>query len=184
MILRFAVQNDAKALLAIYGPFVQDTAISFETVVPGEAAFAERIGSYTQKYPWLIAEKDGIIAGYAYAGKHREREAYQWSVESSVYLHPDFQGQGIAQQLYRELFAMLNVLGYINVYAGITLPNVPSTRFHHKQGFQLVGIYTQIGYKHGKWHDVQWMSRCLNTPGDNPRKPASVETILDWFQKP
>lgn len=181
MILRFAHQNDAKALLGIYGPFVQDTAISFETVVPRESAFADRIGSYTQKYPWLVAEMDGVIAGYAYAGKHREREAYQWSVESSVYLHPDFQGQGIAQLLYRELFDMLKVLGYINVYAGITLPNVQSIKLHNKMGFQLVGIYTQIGYKNGKWHDVQWMALRLNTPGDDPGKPASVETIQDWF---
>jgi L-amino acid N-acyltransferase YncA len=183
MNIRFAVPNDAKALLGIYGPFVQNTPISFETAVPDEETFAGRIVSYTQKYPWLVAEKKGVIAGYAYAGKHREREAYQWSVESSVYLHPDFQGKGIAQQLYRELFSMLKFLGYVNVYAGITLPNEKSIKLHNAMGFQLVGIYEKIGFKNGKWHDVQWMSRRLNIPGQTPGKPASVESIGNWFEE-
>ncbi len=178
MKIRLAHPSDAAQLLSIYRPFIENTAITFETNVPSEKEFAERIISYTKKYPWLVAEVNGIAAGYAYAVKHREREAYQWCVESSVYVHEDFRGQGIAQQLYEKLFGLLKEMGFVNVYAGITLPNEKSYQLHTKLGFTPVGIYEKIGFKNSSWHSVQWFVKAINEYADNPLPPKGIGSIL------
>ena len=161
MQIRFIQSSDASEVLAIYAPYVLETAVSFETSVPTPEEFALRIQQYTQKYPWLVAEENGKVVGYSYASKHRDREAYQWCVESSVYVHPLFRGKGLAQTLYERLFEVLIIAGFVNVYAGITQPNEASNKLHERMGFEVVGTYRKIGYKLDKWHDVLWMVKVL-----------------------
>lgn len=163
--------NDAAAVLSIYAPYVAETAISFESSVPTIPEIEERIETYTQKYPWLAAEEDGRIVGYAYASKHRDRDAYQWCVESSVYIERHYHGRGIAYALYTELFDRLTRMGFVNVYAGITQPNERSNKLHLKMGFEPVGVYKNIGYKLGQWHDVLWLVKTINEHVPHPQKP-------------
>jgi L-amino acid N-acyltransferase YncA len=171
MIIRNANIDDAAAVLGIYQPYIETTATTFETTVPSVEEFAGRIETNTEKYPWLVAEEDGKVIGYAYASKHRERKAYQWSVEASVYVLEDHHGKGIAKELYSKLFDILQQCGYVNVYAGITLPNAKSHSFHRKMGFEPIGIYKNIGYKLGKWHDVAWLVKTINEHVIDPAAP-------------
>lgn len=173
MLIRPVQSKDAEAVLAIYKPYIESTATTFETTVPSVDEFGARIKTYTEKYPWLVAEDNGKVTGYAYASKHREREAYQWCVESSVYVLEDYHHTGIAKELYAKLFDILQQCGYVNVYAGITLPNSRSYSFHSKMGFEPVGIYRNIGYKHGKWHDVAWLVKTINPHNDDPLAPKA-----------
>jgi phosphinothricin acetyltransferase len=160
--IRSATRDDAPALLEIYRPFIEYKAVSFETDVPSVEEFAARIDKSLKGWAWLVAETHGQIAGYAYGGQHRERAAYRWSVETSVYLHPDFRRQGIASQLYARLFDVLAAQGYCNAYAGITLPNDASMRFHQSMGFEWIGVFKRVGWKFGQWHDVAWLHRPLS----------------------
>ena len=128
--------------------------------------------------PWLVVEVDGRVAGYAYAAKHRARPAYRWSVETSIYVAPAQHRTGIARALYGALFGQLAALGYVNLYAGITLPNPASVGFHEALGFEPIGVYRGIGYKHGAWHDVGWWQRALGPRPDVPREPQSVASPL------
>ncbi len=148
--------KDADALLAIYRPLVEETAVSFELEAPGLDEFQDRIRHALTRWEWLVAEADGQIAGYAYGTAYRPRAAYRFSVEVSVYVHPDRQRSGVAEALYRELLGRLRVLGYCNAYAGIALPNDASIALHRKLGFAPVGLFRQIGWKFGRWHDI-WM---------------------------
>lgn len=177
-IIRLASPADAQAMLDVYAPFVERTAATFEYEVPTVAEFSVRIQTVLQTLPWLVAETAGQLAGYTYATKHRDRTAYQWSVETSVYVHPDFQGKGIAKRLYDRLFELLTQQGYVNTYAGITLPNPPSERLHVSLGFEPVGVYKKIGYKLGCWYDVQWLVKTLRTPPDKPSKPVLLTEII------
>lgn len=164
-LIRFATLADAPALLDIYRPFVEYMAVSFETQVPSAAEFAARIDKALKGWAWLVAEVDGHIAGYAYGSSHRERAAYRWSVETSVYLYPEFRRRGIASQLYAQLFDVLAEKGYCNALAIITLPNDGSIRFHQGMGFEWIGVFKRAGWKFGQWHDVAWMHRVLrDTP--------------------
>jgi L-amino acid N-acyltransferase YncA len=172
MIIRAIAIADAKAVLNIYKPYIETTAITFETSMPSIQDFTERIKSNTEKYPWLVAEDQGRIIGYAYASKHRDREAYQWCVESSVYVMEEYHSKGIAKELYATLFEILQQRGYVNVYAGITLPNPKSHSFHAKMGFEPIGIYKNIGYKLGKWHDVAWLVKTINLHTKDPLVPV------------
>lgn len=169
--LRIAQPADAAALLEIYAPYVANTSITFETEVPSPDAFASRIQHYLQEWPWLVAEVDGKIAGYAYASRYRERIAYQWSVECSVYVHDDFLRSGVAAKLYTALFEILIIQGYRNVYAVINLPNERSVTFHEKMGFSWFATYEQVGYKLGQWKNVGWWRLIVN---DFTNEPAAV----------
>lgn len=160
-LIRSATLDDAPALLEIYRPFIENTAVSFETQVPTVDEFAARVEKALNGWAWLVAEVDGQIAGYAYGGTHRERAAYRWSVETSVYLHSDFHRRGIARLLYSQLFDVLAEKGYCNAYAGATLPNDASIGFHRSMGFEWVGVFKRVGWKFGRWHDVAWMQRVL-----------------------
>lgn len=177
MNIRFATPADAPSILAIYGPYVMNSAITFEYEVPTVAEFAGRIQTIQQQLPYLVAESDGQLLGYAYASKHRDRTAYQWSVETSVYIHPDGHRQGIARQLYTTLLALLRRQGYYNAYAGITLPNQKSEAFHQSMGFELIGIYTNIGYKMGAWHSVAWFQLVLQPYQANPTVPIPITQL-------
>ncbi|HYC40379.1 MAG TPA: GNAT family N-acetyltransferase [Chitinophagaceae bacterium] len=174
--IRVANQGDAEGMLAIYAPYVRNTSITFETDVPTTAQFAERISNYLENYPWLVCEKDGAIAGYAYACRYRERTAYQWSAECSVYIHDDYRRSGIAQSLYAALFRILKRQGLRNVYAVINLPNSESVRFHEKCGFTWFANYENVGYKLGNWKTVGWWRMELNAYTGEPPRPV-------WFSE-
>ena len=159
--IRSAVEADAPALLAIYRPFVDSTAVSFETIAPTVPEFAGRIARVLTSWQWLVAERDGQCIGYAYGSSHRERPAYRWSVEVSAYVHPHHHRQGVAHALYLRLFEELAVKGFCNAYAGTTLPNEASVALHRAVGFQPIGTFKAVGRKFGHWHDVAWFHRVL-----------------------
>lgn len=175
--IRLATPGDAAAILAIYGPYITDTSLTFETEVPDEDAFAERIRSYLMHWPWLVCEVDGEVAGYAYGSRYRERAGYQWCVECSVYIHDHFHGRGIARALYNALFRLLKVQGYFNVYAVINLPNEPSVRFHESCGFRHFASYEKVGYKLGAWKTVGWWQLQLSDYTDDPPRPRHFNLL-------
>ena len=179
--LRLATAADAPGILAIYAPFIEHTSLTFETEVPSIEAFAQRIETYLQNWPWLVCEINGKIAGYAYASRYRERVAYQWSVETSVYVQDDFAGTGVAKALYESLFEILQRQGFRNVYAVINLPNDRSVAFHEKCGFRYFATYEQVGYKLGKWKNVGWWRLILNEFGDEPEAPVPFSTLDKEF---
>ena len=177
MIVRLATENDAAGVAEIYAPIVRSTPTSFEIDPPGAEEMARRIRETLPAYPWLVSEDRGRIAGYAYAGRHKPRAAYQWVVETSVYIHPDFQGRGIGRGLYESLFRMLTAQGYFTAYAGTTLPNAGSVRLHESCGFEAVGIYRNAGYKLGAWHHAIWWQRALQAAMTTPGPILSVDQI-------
>lgn len=166
VLIRPATESDAPRLLTIYRPFVETTAVSFETVVPTVAEFADRIAKALDGWQWLVAERNGQCAGYAYASSHRERPAYRWSVEVSAYVHPSHHRTGIGRALYTQLFRELASKGFCHAYAGITLPNEGSVGLHRSVGFELIGTFKAVGRKFGTWHDAAWFQRTLR---DSPR---------------
>ncbi len=169
-IIRPLRETDAADILAIYAPYVTDTTITFETSVPTLKEFSKRIEKIQNDYPYLVCEVDGKVVGYAYASKHRERAAYQYSAEVSVYVASDYHQKGIGKALYERLFAALDDYKYYSAYAGITLPNDKSIGLHKSFGFVEVGIYHNIGYKDGKWLDVIWLEKPLKDYGIPPGK--------------
>lgn len=169
--IRLATTADSRSILDIYAPYINSTSFTFETEVPSVQAFADRIGSYLHNWPWLVCEMDGKIAGYAYATRHRERTAYQWCTESSIYIHDDFQRRRVAHALYTALFDILKIQGFRNVYAVINLPNDRSVAFHESCGFEYFATYEKVGYKLGKWKNVGWWRLILNEFTDEPAPP-------------
>ncbi|HEX2605878.1 MAG TPA: arsinothricin resistance N-acetyltransferase ArsN1 family B [Flavisolibacter sp.] len=169
--IRPATVNDAEGILAIYAPYILDSYITFENEVPSPDEFRQRIRATIEKRPWLVAVVNGTIAGYVYAAAHRDRVAYQWSVESSVYIHDDFKGKGLARILYNLLFDVLKYQGFRNVYAGITLPNEASVQLHEKCGFTFFASYENVGFKTGAWKEVGWWRLVLNDFDSEPAPP-------------
>jgi L-amino acid N-acyltransferase YncA len=167
LLIRDATAADAELLLAIYRPFVTDTAVSFEMEPPSVEEFSQRILTAQSKWAWLVAEQGGMLAGYAYASSFRQRAAYRWSVEMSAYLDPACRGRGVGRALYERLISILTAKGYCTAYAGITLPNESSVGFHQALGFSPVGVFRRAGRKFGAWHDVSWWQRPLQ---DGPPK--------------
>src|SRR5687767_1182274 len=142
--IRTATIQDANGILKIYSPFILNSGITQETEVPSLESFEQRIIATLEERPWLVCEIDNEIAGYAYAGKHRERKGYQWCVEPSVYIAEKYYRYGIAKALYTALFEILKLQGFINAYAVITLPNDKSVAFHEKFGFRYLTTYKKI----------------------------------------
>lgn len=171
MTIRAATREDAAAIQAIYAPFVRDTGITFEETAPTVEEMADRIETLLETFPWLVLERDGEVVAYAYAAAHRKRAAYRWSCETSVYVGEAARRMGAARQLYHRLFKVLSDLGYANALAGITLPNEPSVGFHKAMGFELIGVYRNIGYKSGGWRDVGWWNFELQKMGNDPKDP-------------
>lgn len=164
--LRVAAPEDAAALVDIYAPYVRDTAITFEYDVPSVAEFAGRIAHVLEKFPYLVAENDGEIVGYAYAGAFHPRAAYQWCVEMSVYVKRDVRRMGVGRKLYDAMEAILKLQRLTNVEACIAVPGAPdahltmdSVRFHEKMGYRMVGAFHQCGYKFDTWYDMVWMEK-------------------------
>jgi L-amino acid N-acyltransferase YncA len=173
-IIRHAHAGDVPAMLAIYSPIVRDTTISFEYEPPTIAELEERLHAIQRHYPWLVAERAGEIAGYAYASFFRSRPAYQWATEVTVYVHPDHHRRGVAQALYRQLLDRLRAQGFRTAVAVITLPNAGSVGLHERMGFEPMGVLQRAGFKHGQWCDIGWWQ--LDLGGDRapapPRPPA------------
>lgn len=164
-------ERDAPRVADIYRPYVEETIISFEDVAPSADQMADRIRSTLAWTPWLVAEEDGRVVGYAYASRHRERAGYRWSVDISVYLESGAQGRGIGRALYAELLEILRGQRFVNVYAGITLPNDASVGLHRAIGMEQIGTYQRVGYKFGQWLGVAWFGMRLNEPADPPPEP-------------
>jgi L-amino acid N-acyltransferase YncA len=176
-IIRLASAADAAQIQAIYAPIVSTTMISFEFEPPPVDEMRRRIENTLAALPWLVCERDNMILGYAYAGKHRSRAAYQWSVDVSAYVHADVRRSGVGRALYTSLFAILRLQGFYNAYAGIGLPNPASVGLHEALGFTPVGVYRSVGYKFGAWHDVGWWQRTLQEHADAPTPPLTLAQI-------
>lgn len=177
-IIRLARAGDVAALAAIYAPAVTERATSFELVAPDAAEMARRVENVLARTPWLVCEHHGAVAGYAYAGPHRERAAYQWSVEVSAYVRGDRQRAGVARALYTSLLAVLVLQGFRNAYAGIALPNAASVGFHEALGFTAIGVHHGAGYKMGAWHDVAWFERELAPRTVDPAPPVPLPALF------
>ncbi len=161
LLIRDARLEDAKAMLEIYAPIVEQTTISFELEPPGLEDFKKKISSIQEEHCWLVAETPTGLAGYVYGSTHRPRGAYRFSVETTAYMNEAYRGKGIASQLYLELFEHLKNRGYESAYAGIALPNEASIALHRKVGFEPIGVFPRVGFKFDKWHDVAWYYRPL-----------------------
>lgn len=159
MKIRQVKLEDAEKLLTIYAPYIKETAITFETEVPSLKEFQERIQQIQEKFPYLVAEVDGEILGYAYAHTYYGRAAYDWTVEVSIYVDRSRQHAGIGSKLYDTLETELTKQNLINFLACISLPNEPSIRFHEKRGYKQVAHFHKIGFKLGQWHDIIWMQK-------------------------
>jgi len=173
MSIRGALLADAGAILKIYAPFITDTCITFETEVPSMEDFSARIENIIRDYPYLVCEADGNIIGYAYASKHRERAAYKYSADVSVYVSPEYHRHGIGRTLYGNLFELLRKQGIYTVFAGITLPNEKSAGLHQSLGFTAAGVFHKDGYKFGQWLDVMWMEKPLRDYTNPPETACS-----------
>jgi phosphinothricin acetyltransferase len=170
--------DDGDGIRAIYAPFVADTPISFELDVPSVADMRRRVTELTAQHPWLVVEDERGIAGYAYGSAHRSRAAYGWSTDVSAYVRPDSHRRGLGSALYAALLELLHRQGYRQAFAGITLPNAASVGLHEAMGFVPVGVYRNVGWKLGRWHDVGWWQCGLGPPSPEPHTPRPV-TELD-----
>ncbi len=159
--VRQAEPHDCASLAAIYAPYVEQTAISFEETAPGPEEFASRVARSRSRWEWLVAEIGGTVVGYAYGSEHRQRAAYRWSVEVSAYVAGGYHRRGIGRALYGELLTRLTARGFCQAFAGITLPNDASVALHARTGFAPVGVFRSVGWKFGRWHDVAWFQRTL-----------------------
>lgn len=175
--IRKVESGDAAAIRDIYAPYVADRATSFEVAVPSVEEMARRIQSYGDRYPWIVFERAGRVIGYAYASSHHERQAYQWSVNVSVYVHEEAHRTGVGRALYTALFDLLRRQGFVNAYGGITLPNPASVGLHQSMGFVPVGVYTNVGYKFGQWHDVTWLHLQLVAPPATAADPTPITAL-------
>jgi phosphinothricin acetyltransferase len=177
IVIRHAESSrDGAACAAIYAPFVTGSAVSFEETPPDAAEFADRIAKTSKRFPWLVAELDGAVAGFAYASEHRQRAAYRWAADVAVYVGEGRRRGGVGKRLYTTLFELLARQGLRKVCAGVTLPNEASLALHESCGFRLVGVYRRIGFKAGAWHDVAWWQLELQG-GDPPREPGPPASL-------
>lgn len=174
--IRVATRADAEQVLAIYGPLIESTVITFEIEVPSVGEIANRIEDVLKKWPWIVMQEGDQVVGYAYAHEQGQRKAYQWSVESSIYIAEGFRGMGVGRKLYSCLFAILKEQGFFNVVAGASLPNESSVRLHESMGFVHVGTFKNIGFKMGRWVDVARWQLELSPYQDSPDSPI-------WFEE-
>ncbi len=175
MLIRHAdPASDGGPCAAVYAPSVTSGVASFEEHTPDGNEMSARIARIAPRYPWLIAEDGAEVLGYAYATQHRERAAYRWAADTTVYVSSDHQRRGIGRALYGALLPLLRRQGLYVAVAGITLPNEASVALHEAVGFELVGHYRDIGFKHGTWHTVGWWQARLRDPeaGQTPGEPG------------
>jgi phosphinothricin acetyltransferase len=168
---------DAAACAAIYAPNVTAGVASFEDRVPDAAEMERRIATTSEGYPWLVAERDGTVAGYAYGTAHRTRRAYRWVVEVTVYVDARLHRTGVGRELYEALLPLLARQRLQVAVAGITLPNEGSVALHEAAGFRPVGIYRELGFKFGTWHDVGWWQARLLPATAEPQEPLGPQRL-------
>ena len=181
--IRIATQKDLPAILEIYAPYVQHTAISFEYTVPTLETFTARFAAITEQFPWLVWEENGVILGYAYGSAPFERAAFSWCAEASIYLRPEAQGKGIGKKLYAVLEEILCLQGYTKVYALVTSANQPSVDFHLAVGYQMTCAMPDCGFKLGRWYGLYWLEKPLNFVEMPTCMPPSVKAIVDYDRK-
>ena len=169
MLIRPANPEDASAVAAIYGYYARETCVTFVCQEPSSAHYAEQIQE--GKYPFLVAEDDGEVVGFAYAAAFRPHDAYRWDVELTIYLQPGHEGQGTGSLLMDALLGHLTRLGYLTVYSCVTVPNERSVALHKRFGFEELGVFPSTGYKHGRWHGVLWLSKTLGAFDGPPAEP-------------
>lgn len=175
--LRLATPDDAAAVLRIYAPVVVSSATTFELEPPSEEEVRRRLADTLALLPWLVCALDERVVAYAYGARHRERGAYQWSADVSVYIEPSAHRRGIGRALYTAVLEILAMQGYCNAYAGITLPNAASVGLHEALGFRHLGIYRNVGHKLGRWHDVGWWHLELRPLPERPEPPTPLPVI-------
>ena len=185
--IRAAALEDAAALLAIYAPYVEKTAITFEYAVPSPGEFAGRIARTLERYPYLAAESEGEILGYAYAAPFKERAAYDWAVETTVYVREDVKRQGVGRELYGALERCLAAQGILNLNACIACPEREdeyltrdSAEFHRRLGYRTAGEFRQCGCKFGRWYGMVWMEKHI---GPHPADPPPVKSVPAVFRQ-
>ena len=187
--LRFATPADAEALVAIYAPYIRKTAITYEYEIPTTEEFARRIETYSAKYPYLVAEINGIPVGYAYACPLGSRPAFDWSVETAIYICEDCKGLGIGKALYEKLEAILRSMGIRTMTAAVAsvehddpyLTNA-SIAFHLRRGFTPVGTFHNAGCKFGRWYDLTWLEKEIGSYENDPPHPKTVHEILEALE--
>lgn len=171
--------RDAPAVASIYACGVERTVASFEEVAPDAREMAERMRRTLERTPWLVGcAPDGTVIGYAYAGPHHVRPGYRWSVNLSAYVADGQRGRGIGRRLYAELLDLLGRQGFVNAYAGVTLPNPASERLHEAIGMRRFAVYRRVGYKFGAWHDVAWYELRLGDPDGTPPEPIALPDLV------
>lgn len=170
--------TDGAGASEVYRPAVETSPASFELDPPDADEMAGRMRRILERAPWLVAVDDGRVIGYAYSSAHRERAAYRWSVDVSAYVHPEWQGRGVGRSLYTPLFEAIRTQGFVNVFAGVTLPNDASVRLHRSFGLEEIGVFREVGYKFGAWHDVTWYGTRLQDPSDPPAEPILLPEFL------
>lgn len=176
--IRAAAPGDVPAMLAIYAPYIRETAVTFEWEVPALNAFAQRFAAISARYPWIAWEENGTVLGYAYADAAFSRAAYAWDADLSIYLDRDARGRGIGARLYGCLAQMLRMRGFHNLYGIVTGENSASIRFHERMGFARLGTLPRTGYKLGRWHDVIWFGLRL-CPADAPGAPPALRGCME-----
>ncbi len=176
--MRVAEAGDAGAIAEIYRPYVEETAISFEETAPTSAEFAAKIAKVGSVFPFIVHEEGGELLGYAYATLYRERAAYRWSLEDSVYLRRDCFGRGIGTVLLAALVELLRELGYVKVYAVMTTPNPASVALHARLGFIALGRFPDTAFKLGAWQAIDWMELTLREPPADPREPMAFPDFV------
>ena len=175
--IRLATAFDSAAIAAIYRPYCEGSAVSFEQVAPNAVEMAKRIAMVTAQRPWIVLEDSACVVGYAYASPHNERWAYRWSVNTAIYIDSTHHRRGAGRALYVTLFDLLKHLGYYRAIAGITLPNPASVGLHEAMGFALVGVYRDIGYKLGAWRDVGWYEAEIQPRVAEPPEPQPIAVL-------
>jgi len=176
--IRVAHADDAAAIHDIYTPSVLHGAETFETDLPGAEAMRERIVTRLCQYPWLVWEEDGRVLAYAYASRFRERAAYDWIAETSIYVHADARRRGVARRLYEVLLDVMRLQGLNEAVGVITLPGAGSVAMHESMGFTAAGVWRSSGYKLGKWWDVGVWQKELQTPETPPRPVTPFPSLI------
>ena len=174
---RFATENDAEKILAIYKPYVENTTITFEYNVPTIEKFRERIREILKDYPYIVCEYGNEIVGYAYAHRIWSRAAYQWDAELSIYTNEKYAGNGIGKKLYGILLEILKLQNVVNVYGLLTYPNKSSEKLHNYFGFKKVAFFENVGFKFGKWIGVTWFEKAINPYFENPDSIKRISEI-------
>ena len=181
LVIRIAKQEDARAILDIYEPYILNTAITFEYEKVPLEIFQERMSKVQEQFPWLVSEMNGKIVGYAYASPFKERAAFAWDCECSVYVDGTVHQKGVATALYTKLLELVEQQGYYNVYALITVPNEKSIALHKKFGFRDVGVFQKTGYKMGTWWDLCILEKKLRNFEGVPEGIKTISEVLNYI---